>query len=145
MKPLPEAVAAIRSALRSAEAEGIDDFVLNARTDAFLRAGDRDPAEVLADAVERGRAFLDAGAPVVFVPGKLDEAQVGTLVDALGPQRLSLIAVPGSLPLGRLAELGVARVTFGPWSQRVAMTALQHLVHRVQHGHGLPDGVQPLS
>ena len=52
------------------------DFVLNARTDAFLRAGDRDPADVLADAVERGRAFLDAGAPAVFVPGRLDEDQV---------------------------------------------------------------------
>ena len=28
---------------------------------------------MLADAVERGKAFLDAGAPVVFVPGRLDE------------------------------------------------------------------------
>ena len=55
--------------MRAAAAEGVPDFVLNARTDAFLRAGDRDPDDVLADAIERGRAFLDAGAPVVFVPG----------------------------------------------------------------------------
>src|SRR6478735_1908817 len=60
----------------AAISEGVPDFVLNARTDAFVRAGDRDPAEVLADAVERGKAYLDAGAPVVFVPGRLDEEQV---------------------------------------------------------------------
>ena len=29
---------------------------------------DGDPAEYLADAIERGKAYLDAGAPVVFVP-----------------------------------------------------------------------------
>ena len=50
--------------------------MLNARTDAFHLGRDRDPAEVLADAIERGKAFLDAGAPVVFVPGRLDEEQI---------------------------------------------------------------------
>lgn len=145
MKPLDEAVAVVSAVMEAARAEGVPDFVLNARTDAFLTAGDRDPAEVLADAVERGRAFLDAGAPVVFVPGKLDEAQVSTLVEAFGPQRLTLIGVPGSLPLARVAELGVARVSYGPWSQRVALTALEDLVLDVQQGGGLPAGVRPLN
>ena len=54
----------------AAVAEGVPDFVLNARTDAFAKAGDRDRGEVLADAVERGKAFLDAGAPAVFVPAR---------------------------------------------------------------------------
>ena len=48
---------------------------------------------MLADAIERGRAFLDAGAPVVFVPGRLTEEQVVALVDALGPQRLTVLPV----------------------------------------------------
>ena len=55
--------------MKAAAAEGVPDFVLNARTDAFHLGRDRDRAEVLADAIERGKAFLDAGAPVVFVPG----------------------------------------------------------------------------
>jgi 2-methylisocitrate lyase-like PEP mutase family enzyme len=145
MKPLPEAVAAVTAVMEAARAEGVDDFVLNARTDAFVRAGDRDPSQVLAEAVARGKAYLDAGAPVVFVPGLLDEKQVAELVEAFGPQRLTLIGVPGSLPLERMAALGVARVSYGPWSQRVALTALQHLVGRVHGGSGLPDHVQPLS
>ncbi len=82
---------------------------------------------------------------VVFVPGKLDEQQIGTLVDAFGPQRLTVIGVPGSVPLARLQELGVARCSYGPWSQRVALTALEDLVHAVHGGGGLPAGTRPLN
>jgi 2-methylisocitrate lyase-like PEP mutase family enzyme len=144
MKPLPEAAAQVEAIMRVAEAEGVD-FVLNARTDAFLRAGDRDPADVLADAVERGRAYLDAGAPVIFVPGLLDEKQIATLVEAYGPQRLTLIGVPGSPSLARLQELGVARVSYGPMPQRVALTALQELVEEVHRGGGVPASMRQLS
>jgi 2-methylisocitrate lyase-like PEP mutase family enzyme len=135
----------VREIMATAAAEGVLDFVLNARTDAFLRAGDRDPGEVLADATERARAYLDAGAPVVFVPGRLDEAQIAHLVDALGPRRLTLIGVPGSVPLARMQELGVARVSYGPWSQRVALTALADLVEDVHGGGGLPAGTRALN
>ena len=145
LKPVAEATAQVEAIMAAADAEGVPDFVLNARTDAFVRAGDRDPAEVLADATERARAYLDAGAPVVFVPGKLDEDQIAHLVDALGPQRLTLIGVPGSVALDRLQELGVARVSYGPWSQRVALTALAELVEDVHAGGGLPVGARALN
>src|SRR6195952_6123585 len=64
MKPLDEAVDAVKAVLAAGKDAGID-FVLNARTDAFVRAApDADPAEVLSEAVKRGEAFLEAGAPV---------------------------------------------------------------------------------
>ncbi len=144
MKPLAEAAGQVEAIMAAASDEGVD-FVLNARTDAFVKAGDRDPAEVLADAVARGKAFLDAGAPVVFVPGRLDERQVSTLVDALGPQRLTLIAIPGTPSLARLEELGVARVSFGPMAQNVALTALQELVEEVHRGGGVPSTMRILN
>jgi 2-methylisocitrate lyase-like PEP mutase family enzyme len=129
--------------MAAAEAEGVPDFVLNARTDAFVRAGDQDRREVLADAVTRGRAFLDAGAPVVFVPGLLDEHEIEALVDALGERRLTLIGVPGMPPASRLQRLGVARLSFGPYPQRVALTALQELVEAVDEG--VPPGTRMLT
>lgn len=144
LKPLPDAVRAVADAVAAAERAGIP-FVLNARTDAFLRAGDRDPAAVLADAIERGRAYLDAGASTFFVPGKLDEPTVATLVDALGPQKVNLIAVPGALPLATMARLGVARVSFGPWSQNVALTALADLAAGAHDGRGVPEGTRRLN
>jgi 2-methylisocitrate lyase-like PEP mutase family enzyme len=145
MRPLDEAAAAVKAVMQAAADEGVPDFVLNARTDAFLRTADRDPHDVLEDAIERGRAFLDSGAPVVFVPGRVTEDQVVALVDAFGPQRLTLLPVPGAPSLARLEELGVARCSFGPFPQRVALTALQEMVEGVARGEGIPDGTRPLT
>ncbi len=144
MQPLPDAVAAVRAAVAAGEAEGVP-FVLNARTDAFLKAGDRDPADVLADAIERGKAFLAEGAACVFVPGRLDEAQVTALVEGLGERKLSTIGVPGSLPPARLAELGVARVSYGPFTQRAVLTHLADLATDLLAGGQLPDGIRALN
>ena len=144
MKPLPEAVRAVADAVKAGERAGVP-FVVNARTDAFLKAGDRDPQEVLEDAITRGRAYLDAGAACFFVPGRLDEATIGRLTGQLGANTVSIIAVPGAVPLPKLHELGVARVSFGPWSQNVALTALAGLAESALSGGGLPDGTKKLN
>lgn len=144
MKPLAEAARQVEAVMKAAEKEGVD-FVLNARTDAFPRGRGRDRAEVLQDAVERGRAYLDAGAPVVFVPGRLDEEQITTLVEAFGPQRLTTIAIPGTPKLSWQEAAGVARVSFGPMSQNVALTALQELVEDVHRDGGVPATMRLLN
>ena len=144
MKPLAEAVAAVEAVMAAGQAEGVD-FVLNARTDAFLKAGDRPHADVLADAIERGSAYLAAGAPVVFVPGAVSEDDIKAIVDVWGPQKLTLIGSPGSVPLARMEELGVARVSYGPFSQSVALMALQDLAKDVIAGGGLPKDYRHLN
>jgi 2-methylisocitrate lyase-like PEP mutase family enzyme len=144
MKPVSEAAAQVEAIMRVAEQEGVD-FVLNARTDAFALNRKGDPEENLQASLERGRAFLDAGASVVFVPAFLNEDQVARLVDAFGPQRLTMIAIPGTPPLARLEELGVARVSFGPLSLNVTLTALQELVEGTQRGEGVPETMRLLA
>ena len=144
MKPLAESVAAVEAVMAAGQAEGVD-FVLNARTDAFLKAGDRPHADVLADAIERGSAFMAAGAPVVFVPGRVSEDDIKAFVDAWGPQKLTLIGSPGSVPLARMQELGVARVSYGPFSQSVALMALQDLTKDISAGGGLPSDYRHLN
>jgi 2-methylisocitrate lyase-like PEP mutase family enzyme len=143
-RPLDEAVPAVEAVLRAGRDAGVD-FVLNARTDVLLRARD-DRAAGLEEAARRGRAFLEAGAPVVFVPGAVTRDEVAALVDALGPQRLSVISVPGvSLPVRELQELGVARVSTGPFTQQVALTALQDAAADVVGGGVLPPGTRRLN
>lgn len=144
MRPLRESVSAVSTAVKAGDAEGIR-FVLNARTDAFLKAGDRDPDAVLADAIERGRAFLDAGAACVFVPGKLDAATVERLVEGIGERKVSVIGAPGAVPSHDLQRLGVARLSFGPWTQRAVLTALQDLSGTLLAGGALPEGIRPLN
>jgi 2-methylisocitrate lyase-like PEP mutase family enzyme len=146
MKPLDDAVAAVEAVLAAGREAGID-FVLNARTDAFVRAAaGADRADLLQEAARRGRAFLEAGAPVVFVPGVVAREEIQALVEALGPRRLTVISVPGaSLPARELQELGVARVSTGPFTQRVALTALQDATAALVAGGGLPEGTRPLN
>jgi 2-methylisocitrate lyase-like PEP mutase family enzyme len=144
MRPFEDAVANVRAAVRAAEAEGVP-FALNARTDVFLRNTLPTDDEKIEEAVRRGRAFLDEGATCVFVPGLLDEQTVERLVGGLGERRLSVIAVPNSLAPARLRELGVARVSYGPWTQRVALTALQDAAIALYAGQHLPTGVRQLN
>ena len=47
--------------------------------------------------------------------------------------------------LARLAELGVARVSYGPMSQAVALTALAELVEDVHRGGGVPANMRMLN
>lgn len=144
VRPFDEAVASVRAAVGAAEAEGVP-FALNARTDAWIRDAFDTADEKTEEAIRRGRAFLDEGATCVFVPGRLDEETVHRLVGGLGERKLSVIAVPGSLSPARLHELGVARVSYGPWTQRVALAALQRTAAELYAGGELPDAVPVLN
>ncbi|SDH01839.1 2-Methylisocitrate lyase, PEP mutase family [Leifsonia sp. 98AMF] len=144
LRPFDDAVASVRAAIRAADSEGVP-FALNARTDVFLRDTFPTDHEKVEEAIRRGRAFLDEGATCVFVPGKLDERTVEQLVGGLGARKLSVIAVPGSVAPTRLEELGVARVSYGPWTQRVALTALKNTALELYAGGALPRGTEQLN
>jgi len=144
VKPFDEAVAAVEAVIAAGEAEGVP-FVLNARTDVFVKGGDRPLEDKIADAVMRGRAFLDAGATSVFVPGLLDADTTRRLVEGLGEQRLSVIGFPGALSAAEYEKLGVARISYGPLTQRVALTALQDLAIDLYGNGVIPSSVRELN
>lgn len=144
VKPFDEAVAAVEAVIAAGEAEGVP-FVLNARTDVFVKGGDRPLDDKIADAVKRGRAFLDAGATSVFVPGLLDAETTRRLVEGLGEQRLSVIGFPGALTAAEYEKLGVARISYGPLTQRVALTALQDLAIDLYDNGVIPSSVRELN
>ena len=144
LKPFDESVAAVESIVKAAEAEGIP-FALNARTDAFVRAGHRPVQESIADAIQRGRAYLDAGATAVFVPGLLDANVTRQLVEGIGDRKVSVIGVPGALAASDYEKLGVARISYGPLPQRVALTALQELAVSLYGGGVVPSGLPALN
>jgi len=144
LRPLDESVARVAAIVRAGEAEGVP-FVLNARTDAFARGGGRPVAESLADAIERGRAFLDVGATCVFVPGILDADTTRALVDGIGHGKVSVIGLPGALTSTEYEALGIARISYGPLPQRVALTALQDNAAEIYAGGIIPAGTRALN
>lgn len=137
--PVAEAAARVEAVIAAGEAEGVP-FGLNARTDAFVRAGGRPVEESIADAIERGRAYLAAGADIIFVPGVLDAEVTRQLVAGIGERKVSVIGLPGALAAAEYEALGVARISYGPTTQRVALTALQDVAKSLY-----ADGVIPAS
>lgn len=144
MRPFDEAVARVRAITAAAQAEGIP-FQLNARTDAFPRGGDLSPQERIAEAIRRGKAFLDEGAALVFVPGAVQREVVEQLVEGLGRGRLSIIGLPGALPAAEYEALGVARISYGPLTQRVALRALRDLATDLYDGGVIPPDTPALN
>jgi 2-methylisocitrate lyase-like PEP mutase family enzyme len=114
-----ERLAAIKEAGRRA---GVD-VVLNARVDSFLRAAPgADPEAVVDDAVARGRRYAAAGADCVYPIAARGRAAIRRLVQEIGAP-VNIVAVPGGLGRSELAELGVARVSFGGGLAELALEA----------------------
>jgi 2-methylisocitrate lyase-like PEP mutase family enzyme len=127
--PLPEQVARIQAARRAGKAQGVH-LVINARTDAYWQAG-VDPAEALRGTLERGKAYLQAGADCVFVPGLRNPEHIKTVIEHLGTLHgvapVNILAGPGVPPIPELAKLGVKRVSYGSGPHRAAMGLLRRM------------------
>jgi 2-methylisocitrate lyase-like PEP mutase family enzyme len=73
----------------------------------------------------------------------LATGEIAGLVEGLGPRKLSMLTVPGLSPSVRgLEEAGVARVSAGPFTQRIARTALQDATTALVAGGALPPGTR---
>ncbi|MET8386626.1 isocitrate lyase/phosphoenolpyruvate mutase family protein [Streptosporangium canum] len=133
---------------------------VNARTDPFWLG----TPDALATAVHRVRAYADAGADGVFVPGATGQRQLQALV-AAAPVPLNVLIqaeVPGAtgqrqlqalvaaapvplnvliqaeVPVARLAALGVARVSYGSLLFRAALRAAVTTALQVAGGDPVP-------
>ncbi len=133
-----ERFAAKIAAVRAVGDETGIPLVLNARTDVFLgQVGD--PGTRLERAVERGRAYLAAGADCIFVPGVIDPGMITALVQGIdGP--VSVLAVPGSPPLTELRALGVARISTGSGPYRAALSLARKMAGEA-YGAGTLDSM----
>jgi 2-methylisocitrate lyase-like PEP mutase family enzyme len=142
--PLPEQIARIQAARRAAQAAGIH-LVINARTDAYWQSG-VEPAEAMRGTLERGKAYLQAGADCIFIPGLRNPEHIKTVIDHLsapGPRTndlrtndlrnvhgvapVNILAGPGVPSIPELARLGVKRVSYGSGPHRAAMGLLRRM------------------
>ena len=110
------AVSRIERALSTAKEHEVPDFVLNARCDTLMHSGN------LEDALQRGRAYLAAGATTVFVLGsKFTRADIEKMVAAFdGKLNIGWNPAAGEFSIKELAGMGVARVSVGPSLQFIA-------------------------
>ena len=99
--------------IREAAEKASVPFFINARTDVFLRTypAKHDEAH-LDEAVRRAEAYTRAGASGLFSPGLRDPKLIEKLCE-LSPLPLNIMVLPDTPPLQTLAQLGVARISYG--------------------------------
>jgi 2-methylisocitrate lyase-like PEP mutase family enzyme len=111
-------IAAIRAAVGP-------DFFINARTDIFLKAKmETHDAAMVEAALERARAYAEAGASGFFVP-LLAELALLARFCASAPLPVNFMAFPGCPSAADVAQAGVARISHGPFPFKLAMKALK--------------------
>ena len=110
-----ERVAAAAAVARAADTR----VVLTARAENYLH-GRRD----LDDTIARLRAFVAAGADVVYAPGLTDLAEIAQVVKAVDAP-VNVLVLPGGPDVAALASAGVARISVGGWFYRVASVAVE--------------------
>jgi 2-methylisocitrate lyase-like PEP mutase family enzyme len=126
-----EAASRVGRVLKAAAELGVPDFVVNARTDILVHGGSLD--EVL----ERGKAYLAAGATTVFVWGSsargVRDEEVKKLVEAFDG-RLAVILKKDGLTAKQLKEMGIARASIGPRLMLFAEEAIKQEAVKILEG-----------
>ncbi len=127
----PESLASIdQQVTRIAAVRKSGPVVINARTDLYLmRIGD--DSTRFDRACDRLKAYRDAGADCLFIPGIADEALIARFVEEL-QFPLNVLAVAGTPSIARLKELGVARVSVGSGMMRSAMGHTRRIAQALQ-------------
>jgi 2-methylisocitrate lyase-like PEP mutase family enzyme len=129
LEPLALQIDKIATTVKAAQKSGVP-IVINARTDGFLR-GFGAPDTRLGTAIERGRAFLAAGADCVFVPGVRDGKTIGALVEGIGGP-INILATKGTPPVAELRRLGVARVSVGSGPHRATLALTRDIARELK-------------
>jgi 2-methylisocitrate lyase-like PEP mutase family enzyme len=118
-------ISAIREA---ADKAGVALFI-NARTDLFLGQGN-EPSVTVDEAVNRSKAYADAGASGFFIPGLQEEALIARICEE-SALPVNVMVMDGLPDNERLAQIGVARISYGPIPYIEAMNGVQEQAARL--------------
>lgn len=128
-----EAAERIRALRAAADLAGVP-IVINARVDSFLRLAGA-PDEQLEDALERCRAYLQAGADCVYPIWLTDAEAIGRLVRELDAP-VNVLLRPGAPDVDQLVALGARRISVGGGLASHALTHAEQLARQLVEGDG---------
>jgi len=127
LRALEEQCHRIAKVRQVAERKGVS-LVINARVDAYFCLSTKEDATE--EAVARAKSYSEAGADCIYPIGPGDEATIRILRGRIkGP--INILASPSAAPLSVLRELGVNRVSFGPFVFRSVLRKFVEIAEAV--------------
>ena len=116
--------ARIRAVREAADGKSIPLFI-NARTDVFLKAYPGvHTQEQLEEVLNRATAYADSGASGLFAPGLRDAGLIRQLCE-YSPLPVNIMVLPDTPSNKEMAELGVARISYGGGPYHLMIEALK--------------------
>jgi len=101
-------------------------LVINARVDSFVTSSFTDKRQAMEEAVTRARAYSTAGADCIYPIGPGDEATVRELRNRIDVP-INILGSPTAAPLSLLREIGINRVSFGPYVFRACLRKFEEI------------------
>jgi 2-methylisocitrate lyase-like PEP mutase family enzyme len=132
------------SALRQiANRRGIH-LVINARIDSFVSSSFANEQAAMEEAVMRARAYAAAGADCIYPIGPGDEATVRLLRERI-ESPINILGSPTAAPLRVLREIGINRVSFGPFVFRSCLRKFVDIVEGLRTNSDYASLSNPMS
>lgn len=119
-------ISAVREA---AENRGVH-LVINARTDCFLSKANKPKEELIADAIKRADEYTKAGADCIYPVGVLDLGTVQILRKEI-KSPINILGSAKSVSLKTLHQIGINRVSFGPFIFRSLLKQFSDIVDEI--------------
>jgi 2-methylisocitrate lyase-like PEP mutase family enzyme len=123
LQTIADQSARIKAIREAADETGVPLYI-NARTDVFLETypAKHDEGQ-LEEALQRATAYAEAGASGLFAPGLRDPELIEKLCDRT-PLPVNILVLPDTPPTKEMAQLGVARISYGAAPYRQMVQAL---------------------
>ena len=134
LRDAADATSRVRAARLAADASGVP-IVINARVDHWMQHDAVAPAARLADAIDRAKSYLAAGADCIYPIGLDAPATLRALVEALNAP-INVAAGPATADLHELETIGVARVSTATRFATVALGAVDHALGEMRASGG---------
>lgn len=125
LRPVDEQCKHIEAVRNVSSKRGIH-LVINARIDAFMCGTFKSNDEKIKETILRAQAFFNAGADCVFPAGPGDKDTLIALRNNItGP--INILASKNAVPLTIMKEIGINRVSFGPFIFRSCLKKFEYI------------------
>lgn len=129
--PVDFQCARIQAVRAVADREGIP-LVINARTDVFISGSEDSPAEKLAEASARSKAYLEAGADCIY-PILLGDLESLKALWVATRAPINVYAPRTTASMQDLEAAGISRLSLGPALMQAALTTMTRVAQELQN------------
>jgi 2-methylisocitrate lyase-like PEP mutase family enzyme len=113
------------------EEKGLHLFI-NARIDCFLSGSNKPNKELITEVIKRADAYCKAGADCVYPIGVLDLETIKTLRKEISSP-INILGSHRTVPLKTMQDIGINRVTFGPFIFRSALKKFVNIIEELKN------------